>query len=182
MQRLLMFPYASFRPADVRQELEPQKAGTQELPRLPHHMSGDAVPGRITPCVKKLLGDSFKELDLDKVVMWGGIPTYVWDDANAYTDNNVIYFKEGQYDPYSVEGIALIAHELVHYRQYVRFGNLPMKLGYLKSALRNGASRTNPYEKEAYDMQEEIYKKLTDMGYGKINPCRWDSAYPIPLK
>ena len=59
---------------------------------------------------------------------------------------------------------------------------MPMKLGYLKSALRNGASRTNPYEKEAYDLQEAVYKKLTDMGYGNIDPCRPDSAYPTPLK
>ena len=73
-------------------------------------------------------------------MLWGGIPPYVDEHANAYTDNNVIYFKEGQYDPYSVECIALIAHELVHYRQYVRFGDLPMKFGYLKSALRQAVS------------------------------------------
>jgi len=70
-------------------------------------MSGDARPGRISECIKKLLGDWFKELDLDKVTMWEGVPVYVLEDANAYTENNVIYFKAGQYDPYSVGGVAL---------------------------------------------------------------------------
>jgi len=51
-----------------------------------------------------------------------GIPAYVPGDPLAYTEGNTLYFKEGKYDPYSVQGLSDIGHELTHSQQYAQLG------------------------------------------------------------
>jgi len=44
-------------------------------------------------------------------------------DADAMTIGNRIYFNEGQYQPNSLEGLALIGHEATHSLQYKMHGS-----------------------------------------------------------
>ena len=82
-------------------------------------------------------------------------------DATAVTDHNNIYFRYGEYDPTTVEGLAELGHELVHVGQYRR-GELT-KLKYLMEAARHGSDRKNKYEKPAYDLEDEILDTLPDL-------------------
>jgi hypothetical protein len=81
-------------------------------------------------------------------------------DNDAVTVNNDIYVVPGVYDPSTVEGLALIAHELVHVGQY-RTGYLT-RLKYLLEAARHGTGPTskNKYEKPAYDKGDEVQQAL----------------------
>jgi hypothetical protein len=69
---------------------------------------------------------------------------------------NNIYFRPGAYDPTTVNGLALLGHELVHVDQ---FGNGLTWEKYVW-ALRHSYEK-NPYEKPAYDKQDEIRNTLT---------------------
>jgi hypothetical protein len=43
-------------------------------------------------------------------------------DARAFTVGSDVFFAEGQYDPHSTEGQALLAHEVTHVGQQTGFG------------------------------------------------------------
>ncbi len=97
-----------------------------------------------------------------------GIPLYVPGEHTAYTEGYHIYFNtKGNtttLDQHSVSGIALIAHELVHTRQYQRSIGFPV--AYLAEAGRVRANGGDPggygnkFEKEAYDEGGRIEAEL----------------------
>jgi hypothetical protein len=77
-------------------------------------------------------------------------------DYEGITRNKDIYFRPGVYDPSTIEGLAKLGHELVHVGQY-RNGMTWAK--YLWAS-RHGYDK-NPYEKDAYDKQDEIQNAMT---------------------
>jgi hypothetical protein len=48
-------------------------------------------------------------------------------DASAFTVGSDVFFAEGQYDPRSTEGQALLAHEVTHVGQQTGFGNAALQ-------------------------------------------------------
>lgn len=77
-----------------------------------------------------------------------------------------IYFNPGQYDPYSAAGIALIGHELIHVKQWQKYGFF----GFLG---RYGFSKNNRLEKEAYAFGDWLEAKLrNDVKQNKALPCK----------
>lgn len=117
---------------------------------------------------KKLLAPYFPGFDLDLISVREGIPWYVPMRAAAYTDRHKIYFAPGAYDPYSIKGIALIGHEIMHILQYCQHGTWRFRycyakawvLGYGRTRSFNEAYRENPFERAAKEMEERIYREL----------------------
>jgi len=153
------------------------------LEKLPSHAQDD-------------LGMYFPELDLNRVEIHIGLPWYVPDTKTAFTRSLDIYIKEGKYDPCSIKGLALIAHELVHVRQQgegfwsrARFDNRYMtdfkkiwsskkpewdskarKILYERRYTMREAYRRIPAEVDAYNIQHIIEDDLREM-YGDQELC-----------
>ena len=81
---------------------------------------GSSAGQRLSNCVKNRIRAYFPGLDLDKIRIFQGIPSYVIGNNRAYTEVNNIFFAENRYDPYSARGIGLIGHETTHVQQYSR--------------------------------------------------------------
>lgn len=59
-------------------------------------------------------------------------------------------------------GLEVIAHELVHMRQVKRLGRLRFGLKYLWDWLKAGYSENLPLEKDAYQLQDKVWRELRD--------------------
>ncbi len=74
------------------------------------------------------------------------------------TLGNKIYIRPGQYDPPTIEGSELLAHELVHVGQYRR-GELT-ESKYIRELLQHGSGPKNKYEAPAYAIEPEVHFSL----------------------
>ena len=122
--------------------------------------------------LKEVFTPYFSDHDLSRVTIHLSMPWYVRKFAKvtpgAYTSGNKIYFAPGHYDPNTVNGIASIAHELTHIQQYREYGKFRFRLKYLAFFFKNKSRQLEdaeaykgiPFEKEAYDKQQEIKKYL----------------------
>ncbi|HEX4946497.1 MAG TPA: DUF4157 domain-containing protein [Blastocatellia bacterium] len=118
--------------------------------------------------VKTILAPYFPGFDLDQIRIHEGIPFYVTMDATAYTDGNNIFFKPGAFNPDSIEGIALIGHEVTHSVQFQRHGKWRFRASYLTNwgkqytQHRNfgHAYYYNEFEIEARAMEDRIFSDL----------------------
>jgi Domain of unknown function (DUF4157) len=105
---------------------------------------------------KALLRPYVADVDLNSAALHEGhVPWYLHPRFAAIVRGNHIYVRSGVYDPATVDGIALLGHELTHVAQY-RAGMTTFK--YLCSALRG--YRTNKYEKAAFAVQALILREL----------------------
>lgn len=120
--------------------------------------------------IKALLAPYFPELELEDVCIREGIPRYVPMNAAAYTNRNHIYFAPGRYDPDSLEGIAMIAHELAHCAQYKNYGVWRFRVLYIGSWLielwrhrsLNQAYSQNRFEVAAREVEERVFADLSN--------------------
>ncbi len=75
----------------------------------------------------------------------------------------IIFTKPQYYDPCSIQGLALLAHELKHVEQYKMWGIFRFLWRYLKEWLKAGYDLDrHPYEKEACAFQEQVKKRLKE--------------------
>jgi hypothetical protein len=112
----------------------------------------------LTDCEKQLLAPYIPKIDLDNADLRDGhVPWYLGKNYVGITRGKKIFFRPGVYDSSTVQGLATLGHELVHVGQYRR------GLNWLKYiwASRNGYDK-NPYEKPAYETEDEIMKHLTN--------------------
>ncbi|HEX6044941.1 MAG TPA: DUF4157 domain-containing protein [Pyrinomonadaceae bacterium] len=139
-------------------------------------------PGQpLSQCVKNRLRPYFPGVDLDKIRIHSGIPSYVVGDNLAYTDGNDIYFKEGLYDPNSVQGLADIGHEVTHSEQYAKLGTLKFRAQYLGEYANNvhsGMDHQTAYESISFEVEARkkaaiISKDLSNLmkQVGGREPC-----------
>lgn len=89
-------------------------------------------------------------------------PQYIATRRRAITLGHLIIFIKPQYyDPCSIQGLALLAHELKHVEQYEIAGMLRFLWRYLREWLRVGYDLDrHPYEKEAYALEKRVQKRL----------------------
>lgn len=75
---------------------------------------------------------------------------------------DVIYFRLPEYfDPHTLGGISLIAHELRHVEQCRECGGLvPYAILYTWEYLRKGYGTTISFEAEAYELGDVVYEHL----------------------
>ncbi|HVG18839.1 MAG TPA: DUF4157 domain-containing protein [Blastocatellia bacterium] len=120
--------------------------------------------------IKALLAPYFPELDLEDICIREGLPWYVLMNVIAYADRNHIYFAPGRYDPDSVEGIAIIAHELAHCAQYKNHGVWRFRVMYVSSWLKEfwrhrslgQAYIRNRFEVAAREVEERVFVDLSN--------------------
>lgn len=113
----------------------------------------------LTGCEKKKLTPYIPRIDLDNADIreneWppkvGKIfPIPLSKDVAAITLGNKIYIRPGEYDPTTIDGLALLGHELVHVGQY-RTGELT-RSKYIRELMKHGSGTKNKYEAPAYAM------------------------------
>lgn len=136
-------------------------------------------PEPIPEEIVALLSPFFPEVNLDKIRIWEGIPFYVRGNPIGYADREQIYFEPGAFRADTIEGLALLAHEIAHCRQYRALGPWRFRFRYLSYYLRNllqGMSRKEaylnvPFEIEAREVETEVYHALL-----RIQEKLYDSA------
>jgi len=108
-------------------------------------------------------------VDRARAVILPFCPQYIATRRRAITLGHLIIFTQPQYyDPCSIQGLALLAHELKHVEQYETWGMLRFLWRYLKEWLKVGYDLDrHPYEKEAYAFQERVKKRLKEEWTGK---------------
>jgi RHS repeat-associated protein len=74
----------------------------------------------IPDCVKRILSPYFPGLNLDDVDLHKNVP--LWPGVNGGTWGSDVFLGIGDYDPNSIQGIGLIAHEVTHVQQFQTFG------------------------------------------------------------
>jgi predicted SprT family Zn-dependent metalloprotease len=129
--------------------------------------------------VVALLTPFFPELDLSRIRICEGIPRYVRSGATSpvgYADRYKIYFAPGVYRVDTIEGLALIAHEVAHCLQYQRHGAWRFRARYLAAYFKNRlcgmshlkAYRSIPFEIEAREAEEQVYRALKTLQSGLL--------------
>lgn len=103
-------------------------------------------------------------VDRARVVILPFCPRYIANRRTAITLGHLIIFTKLQYyDPCSIQGLALLAHELKHVEQYEIGGIFRFLWRYLREWLKVGYDLDrHPYEKEAYALQEQVKKRLKE--------------------
>ena len=141
----------------------------------PYGLVGTTPGEPLTPCNKSRLAPYFPGVNLDKVSVHFGFPTVskvndrlaslvgiaVRSGAPAFTDGNDIYFRSlSDYNPDSLGGIELIAHETTHVEQSQRLGYYTQAAQYANEYLQfrtMGLSDRQAYE--AISFEREANKK-----------------------
>lgn len=118
--------------------------------------------------VVALLAPFFPGFDLSRIRIYEGIPCYVAGDPVGYADRCNVYLAPGAYRVDTVEGLALIAHEVAHCLQYHKHGTWRFRARYIAAYFRNRwhgmnhlkAYRNIPFEIEAREIEAEVYRAL----------------------
>lgn len=125
-------------------------------------------PAKLPEEVVQLLAPFFPGFDLSRVRIHEGVPRYVVGDPVGYADRNNVYLAPGCYRVDTIEGLALIAHEVAHCRQYHQHGAWRFRARYLANYFKNRlrgmkhlkAYRQIPFEIEAREVEAKVYRAL----------------------
>lgn len=126
----------------------------------------------LTKCEKQALAPYIPQIDLDNADLHddGKVPKWFLDkSANGVTDHNHIYFRPGEYNSSTPEGLAALGHELVHVGQFRR--KELSRLKYLIEAAKHGTYLNNKYERPAYAMEAIINATLPTQLNKSLNPA-----------
>ncbi|HBB87811.1 MAG TPA: hypothetical protein DC047_09370 [Blastocatellia bacterium] len=128
----------------------------------------------ITPCVQQYLSKFFGGQSLGGIqIQRDYLPPIAPIDALAFTNTgDLISFNKGEYQPNTMDGIALIGHEITHNFQARKYGDARFGVSYLGDsaaqwARGRDAYLSNRFEKEAFAKEKEIRADLAKRG----NPC-----------
>ena len=122
--------------------------------------------------IQQLLAPFFPGYDLRRVRIHEGIPRYITAvsaiEPVGYTNQNRIYLASGAYRVDTLEGLALLAHEIAHCRQYHEHGVWRFRFQYLAAYFKNrrrGMTGQNaylsiPFETEAREIEMKVHTAL----------------------
>ena len=101
-------------------------------------------------------------VDRARAVILPFCPRYIARRRRAITLGHLIIFTKPQYyDPCSLQGLAVLAHELKHVEQYRREGFLRFLWQYLSHWLKVGYDlERHPYEREATELEARVQTQL----------------------
>lgn len=160
----------------------PQQPQREQAPINVGNLGSVTVSARggtaLDDAVKDVLSPWFPRDLLDKIQIHVGLPWEVWlitqltvgsGGAGGYTDGYDIYFPKGEYDPYSAEGLASLAHEVFHSLQFELFGYLKFKALYAakwhvdvtSTWPPTDAYRNSPFEVSARKFEEIVFNGLS---------------------
>lgn len=95
--------------------------------------AGEPLPAEVC----QLLAPFFPDFELRRVRVYEGIPRYVIGKPLGYVNRHKIFFAPGAYRLDTAEGLALLAHEVEHCRQYRQLGRWRFRWRYLLAFWRN---------------------------------------------
>ena len=118
----------------------------------------------LSPLLRAQLGKYFPELDLDPVRLHQGVPRYVPGRPAGYVSRQRIFLAAGALQFADAEFLALVAHELVHVRQYRELGPWRFRCAYLWEYLAGrlrgqehaAAYRNISFERAAREVEERV--------------------------
>lgn len=124
------------------------------------HRRGEPLP----PLVQARLAAYFPGLDLGMVRLHEGVPRYVRGRPRGYVNRHRVYLAAGWQDDADAELLALLAHELVHVRQYRDLGAWRFRWAYLREYLggrlrrlgHDAAYRNISFERAAREVEERV--------------------------
>ena len=122
----------------------------------------------LPPEALRALQPFFPDYDLTRVRIRTGIPRYVIGDPLGYADRDTIYLQKGAFQPETPDGLALLAHEIAHCRQYAHWGTWRFRAQYLRVYWRgrrrgmnhDAAYRNIPFEVEARAIEDLVFETL----------------------
>ena len=126
----------------------------------------------LSPLLRATLSNYFPGVDLDNVRLHRGVPRYVRGRPAGYVNRQRIYLAAGGREAADAEFLALLAHELVHVRQYREFGAWRFRWAYLREYLagrlgklgHEGAYRNISFERAAREVEERVRRDFTGPG------------------
>lgn len=121
---------------------------------------GEPLP----PLLQARLARYFPGLDLEAIRLHKGVPRYVRGRPRGYVSRHRVYLATGWQDDSDTELLALLAHELVHVRQYRDLGTWRFRRAYLREYLagrlrglsHDAAYRNISFERAAHDVEERV--------------------------
>jgi len=101
-------------------------------------------------------------VDRARAVILPFCPRYITMRRRGITLGHLITFTKAQYyDPGSIQGLALLAHELKHVEQYEIEGIFRFLWRYLREWLKVGYDlERHPYEREATELEARVQAQL----------------------
>jgi hypothetical protein len=116
----------------------------------------------VPDCMKKILAPYFPRLDWNKVNLHKDV--LLGPNVHGRTWDRDIYIAPGDYNPNSIRGISLLAHELTHAQQFQDMGTDGVLEWYVLSYLTNYYWDRDAYqayldtyiEREAFDVQDTV--------------------------
>ncbi len=123
----------------------------------------------LSPLLRAKLQKYFPGLDLDAVRLHRGVPRYVRGRPAGYVNRHRIYLATGDRETADTEFLALLAHELVHVRQYRDLGAWRFRWAYLREYLAGRlrqqghatAYRNISFERAAREVEERVRRDFT---------------------
>ncbi len=118
----------------------------------------------LPPLLQARLTRYFPSLDLEAIRLHDGVPRYVRGRPRGYVDRHRIYLAAGWREDTDAGLLALLAHELVHVRQYRDIGAWRFRWAYLREYLagrvrglrHDAAYRNISFEREAREVEERV--------------------------
>lgn len=154
---------------------------------------GQALPS----CVQQILSPYFTNLDLSKIHIYTSIPWIVQKTAKvtpaAITIDDDIYFSHsgiGGYNPGTIDGIKLIAHELTHTQQYQNYKTV-VGFGWdywdeFDKNKEKGMSDSDAYSNISFEVNARANAdriiQLVMQAYDNNQPCLNGQPNPAPPK
>ena len=122
----------------------------------------------LSPVLRARLARYFPGLDLDAVRLHRGVPRYVRGRPAGYVNRHRIYLAADWTESEDADALALLAHELVHVRQYRQLGAWHFRWAYLREYLsgrfRNlgheAAYRNISFERAAREVEDRVRSDL----------------------
>jgi len=118
----------------------------------------------LSPLLRSTLRNYFPGLDLAAVRLHQGLPRYVRGRPAGYVNRHRIYLAAADRETADAEFLALLAHELVHVRQYRDLGAWRFRWAYLREYVagrlrrlgHEAAYRNISFERAAREVEERV--------------------------
>ncbi len=135
--------------------------------------ASDALPRRLPECCVYVLGrpgwydrELLRAVEIkpaNAFIKAISSPQIAGTEITATTIGDTIYFRKPEgFDPHSLAGLSLLAHEVRHVEQYREQGGLvPFALNYVLEYLRMGYGSDISFEAEAYEIGDVVQAHLT---------------------
>jgi RHS repeat-associated protein len=125
---------------------------------------------RLSACAKALLQPFFPGVNLNRLKIYTGLP-WLWGTSRfgGFTYGYNQYYRAGEFNELTSQGIAGIGHEVTHTDQFRRIGTYVLGIRYLYEGLRFGYGN-DQFETAAYGMGGNILSDLRSR-FGSSNPC-----------